>query len=457
MNPIENEAVVAELLRKSNGNLKLVDHRSKTPGIVARPGMNTWKVMISASRKKNGKNSRKMIEKRKELAKQRGEDSPAGEKEKSDNNDEPTPYHDWNDDAMKQAAMDAGLKVYDSFEDVPKEERKRVRESCFPPSKEEQKSFHLERCMRILPHDMNTGAFFVALFHKTGPIGYVAQLNSKQTQDGQEAESIVEEDNSREQGNGEGRNKKGNERYGFTKFVPVDTEMFLPLKNYYGFSDDFPQDQIMIREGSSAKMMYYVTEQTNELFKTDIQKCVSVNAGLKALERSSKDAEVNYRVNQDAIQFIAPYMTKRKFVVNARDFCLCMNDGGIWTGNFSSDFTSKILELKEGSFVVVLEGFENDIEKKMMMVMWRCRGDAVNCLVSKIEKPGIESKLRALGLLVKVDLKISPHKRAAMQVDEAEEAESEKQLTENQDEDEDEDANEDEDEDENVDEDEDAN
>jgi hypothetical protein len=31
-----------------------------------------------------------------------------------------------------------------------------------------------------------------------------------------------------------------------------------------------------------------------------------------------------------------------------------------------------------------------------MMVMWRCRGDDVDCLVCKIERDGMRSKMRAV-------------------------------------------------------------
>ena len=36
--------------------------------------------------------------------------------------------------------------------------------SMYPPSEEEAKWMHLDRCMRILPQDQDTGGFFVALF-----------------------------------------------------------------------------------------------------------------------------------------------------------------------------------------------------------------------------------------------------------------------------------------------------
>ena len=45
MNPAENESVVAELLRASEGSLELVDRRAELPNLIARPGMSTWKVL----------------------------------------------------------------------------------------------------------------------------------------------------------------------------------------------------------------------------------------------------------------------------------------------------------------------------------------------------------------------------------------------------------------------------
>ena len=40
----------------------------------------------------------------------------------------------------------------------------------FPPSAEEAADMHLERCIRLLPQDQDTGGFFVALLRKTGPL-----------------------------------------------------------------------------------------------------------------------------------------------------------------------------------------------------------------------------------------------------------------------------------------------
>jgi hypothetical protein len=38
--------------------------------------------------------------------------------------------------------------------------------SIHPPSSSEANNFHLDRCLRILPHDQNTGGFFIAVIEK---------------------------------------------------------------------------------------------------------------------------------------------------------------------------------------------------------------------------------------------------------------------------------------------------
>ncbi|XP_059643383.1 multisite-specific tRNA:(cytosine-C(5))-methyltransferase trm4a-like isoform X2 [Cornus florida] len=44
MNPVENEAVVAEILRRCRGSVELLDVSSELPQLVCRPGLKKWKV-----------------------------------------------------------------------------------------------------------------------------------------------------------------------------------------------------------------------------------------------------------------------------------------------------------------------------------------------------------------------------------------------------------------------------
>lgn len=114
LNPIEDEAVVAELLRRSRGAVMLQDavpSATELVGECAR-GMTSWRV------------------------------------------------------------IDGALFVhphYDSAEVGSTHTARRLCRSMWPPSPDES-SIPLERCVRLFPHLSNTGGFFVALLTKTAPL-----------------------------------------------------------------------------------------------------------------------------------------------------------------------------------------------------------------------------------------------------------------------------------------------
>lgn len=108
INPLEDEAVVAALLLYSNGKLTLVDVEKEglLPGLKKRPGISTWTCD--------------------------SEIFTVGEA----------------DEAAKEASKSRLTPL------VP---------SMYPPCPEVAAQLHLNRCVRILPHDQDTGGFFVAV------------------------------------------------------------------------------------------------------------------------------------------------------------------------------------------------------------------------------------------------------------------------------------------------------
>uniref|UniRef100_A0A3Q3IK01 tRNA (cytosine(34)-C(5))-methyltransferase n=1 Tax=Monopterus albus TaxID=43700 RepID=A0A3Q3IK01_MONAL len=111
LNPIEDEAVIAALLEKSEGALELADSSADLPGLKWMPGVTSWKLMTKEGQW----------------------------------------YSDWSK--------------------VPSSRHTQIRPTMFPPKDPEKlASMHLERCMRILPHHQNTGGFFVAVLVKKAPM-----------------------------------------------------------------------------------------------------------------------------------------------------------------------------------------------------------------------------------------------------------------------------------------------
>ncbi|KPP74911.1 tRNA (cytosine(34)-C(5))-methyltransferase-like [Scleropages formosus] len=107
LNPVEDEAVIASLLEKSEGALELADASADLPGLKWMPGITSWKVMTRTG--------------------------------------------EW----------------YSDWSEVPVSRHTQIRPTMFPPTdREKLKEMKLERCMRILPHHQNTGGFFVAVLVK---------------------------------------------------------------------------------------------------------------------------------------------------------------------------------------------------------------------------------------------------------------------------------------------------
>lgn len=130
LNPLEDEAVVAEVLRKAQGSVELVDIHGKFPGLKSRRGLNSWKVLSNMVKKENLPKSQEELEKLKP------------------------------EDIFKE---------FSSMEDIKdKKYGKLIRSTHFPPypPAEMNSKINIQHCMRILPHDQDTGGFFLALLKK---------------------------------------------------------------------------------------------------------------------------------------------------------------------------------------------------------------------------------------------------------------------------------------------------
>ncbi|KAK3277855.1 hypothetical protein CYMTET_14163 [Cymbomonas tetramitiformis] len=142
LNPIEDEAVVAELLRQTGGALQLVDCSDDLPQLKRRPGLESWLVMDDkAMSVRERKQSRR------------------------DRNAAPRPEEE------VSAERTAEMLEYATWDSIADESRRGlIHASCFPPSAEEASELQLRRCMRILPQDNDTGGFFVAVLRKVAPL-----------------------------------------------------------------------------------------------------------------------------------------------------------------------------------------------------------------------------------------------------------------------------------------------
>ena len=516
LNPIENEAVVAELLRQSQGALELVDcgppdttgsffTNGPLLGFCTRPGMSTWKVLCEDMTKrqlknKQKKNNAKMRKKREEYDADSTKDMTTraeevvqdqneteihvrtgnGDTDVADKILEPTTTEEpieqpvvqrfeptsWDEAELLQLAKNQGLIHYSSIDEVG-DLSKRIRKSAFPPTTEEVQQFHLERCIRCYPQDNDTGGFFVALLRKVAPYSasdrrHDRKLAANSVESGtaavdlstsletdqkslegrkrprnvaldkdDEVETLPEEDEVdddvdyealegldadnlpvRRRGNDDVRPSRGlksptdggGDDFGKDDFAAVRDDILEPLIEHYGLSNGFDKTLYMARASSESKVIYYVGKAVKQLFDLNIQKRVTiVNTGLKGFMRNNRnvaDCAVTYRVCQEGVHFLVPYMTKRKYVACHDDFRACLQGDGktIHLSKFTDTFRNQVKDEKPGSIVVILEGYENKMDQKLLVCMWKCRGESIDSLVAKVEVDGLLSKLDAMDL-----------------------------------------------------------
>ncbi|MFH4973385.1 hypothetical protein AB6A40_000094 [Gnathostoma spinigerum] len=245
LNPIEDEAVVAALLRYGAGSLEVVDVSDKLPALKRSRGLNFWKV------------------------------------------------------------IDKDMNEYLKYEDVPDKLKRAVVPGMFPPTEEEKVQFNLDRCFRILPHVQNTGGFFVAVIRKTKPL-----LNSSLGCAGVPPL----------------KRKKCFREQPFV-FLGDDDNYRQPLCDYFGLSKDFPWQNLLRRTTETEKngSLYYVNDSTRRFLLSNQDKIKVINAGLKMFGSvNSKDTAQKFRLSQDGLRTLLPYMSKRLFEVCSDDMCKIM-------------------------------------------------------------------------------------------------------------------------------------
>ena len=393
-NPIENEAVVAEALKRCSGSLELVDVSGILPKFRRRPGMLTWKVMNKGT-------------------------GPAGLTELKTTADIPV------DDAMNLARM-----------------------SMFPPPRAEAEAMHLERCMRCLPHDQDTGGFFICLLRKVAPIhekvseiqaceeqrmkaqarerkakkheakaerrreyfasqaatagasaegGAAAQEQPSGAADAMAVDeevapqddmmAVVAEPEGADDNGGAKRKldddvtstssqpaakvhaagdgapqrvrKEGEVHQHKEEYLPLDPAIFARIQTQYGM-DPSVQGADFFTRSETAKSVSMVCQAARQEFldrrNTDLK---LVHCGMKVFEKNDRgDSACPYRLQQEGVHLIIDKISKCKVALGPADFQLLVDNRGKllpYTSKFSADAAKRLLQQPVGCIVCYLD------------------------------------------------------------------------------------------------------
>lgn len=163
---------------------------------------------------------------------------------------------------------------------------------------------------------------------------------------------------------------------------PWDNESYLRIQEYFGLTN-VTGDAFYIREdytdtskqhkesesssGSSSKSIYYLPRVAQGIMNGDIYKRLKiVSAGIKVFERCTKGSfagggETGYRLLQEGIDVIAPFITKRKISVTIQDICNFIEGGLVSFSTLSRETVAQLQDISTGSLLVYYDYKPEDV------------------------------------------------------------------------------------------------
>lgn len=334
LNPMENEAVVAQLLHRTGGSMRVVDSSDKLPELKRSPGLTTWSVM----------------------------------------------------DAKGNWVDEEELKT---METLPKA----VIPTMFPPT-DEAILEQLKLCWRLVPSAQNTGGFFVCVLEKVAPIErtdafvgvHVKAVAAKRAaedaaaaaaaadaadasapdakrprveaseaagadsaataasggaggpaganggagaadEDSTVDEEVLADDAELQEAMGEkpaGKKVHANDAVAEYDYQPLSDLTWDAIRTYYELNDDFPRDSLMMRK-SAAKVISWICPAVSQLFRSKMAwRLRVVHSGMRAFvrDRSKKPPKIedrgpewnDYRLVQHCLHLIKPYMPAHRVI-----------------------------------------------------------------------------------------------------------------------------------------------
>ncbi len=428
LNPIENEAVVLSLLQESDGALELVDPRSLLPGLKVRPGMHTWQVIDAAARL-NGK-------------------AAAGAAATQEGQEE---------SEVEAALKKAGLKAVPNYEAVPEACRRWIKPTCFPPEDPQvAAALNLHYCMRCLPHDQDTGGFFIALLRKNRPLPKPGGGATRPggVADDEDVEIVDGEDQG---GDGAAEpalatpappqpQKPENERVNKPRKAFVPKEFFVPLadeawqgiKTFYGIRDDFPHDRLFLRRDGSKVVILLSKGLVEDVHLSTNCQLQLVNAGTRIFDRASAERSAcTYRLAQDGMAYLLPYMTKRVVKVGPQALAAMAMQGVLDPDVLEDGPRQEIAGLEMGAFVATLDPVHLPKVTGTMvpgiasfaLMCWKGFGAKMNVMCIAHDRFIFQNRLEASGLVTAEQLaSLKPPPKAEAKKEEEEEQEQEKEA-----------------------------
>ena len=306
--------------------------------------------------------------------------------------------------------IDMGMTYYPDYESVPSEGklRQKLRRSLFPPSDEEKQWMQLEKCMRCLPQDENTGGFFVATIMK------LQEVVSIDGDDNSEIDLNATQENIVKDGGDTGTDTQSKVvREKSVDYFPWDADLYNHMKDIYGIDQAHASNKnFCVRKDkkqddgpkNDAKTIYYIPTNVKNMLEGDRQNRLKiVTAGVKVFERKNfGNNDTQYRLLQEGVYFLSSFLSKRKISAHLEDFCnLLIAQGSISINSLQQQTQDQLLDISRGTVVFFYKHLHNDFEYIFQITCWKDKTLSVMC--NKVESARIKHEMEALQIFCPAD------------------------------------------------------
>ncbi|KAK3840762.1 MAG: S-adenosyl-L-methionine-dependent methyltransferase [Linnemannia gamsii] len=378
-NPMENEAVVAEMLNRANGSLELVDVSHELPLLKRRPGLSSWKVFTKE-----------------------------------------------------------GQEV-EKFEDVPADAKGKYYPSMWAPKNAGE--LHLDRCLRVYPHLQDTGGFFVAVLKKTAPFVAAAAVAAAGVETPASEDMSEAKDDTQEEGNAATAGDKHKldspaaevtepakkprmsraERFGAPGpkeepflFLDSDNSDVQLFSRFYGLDEKFPKDQFLVRsEGEKNKTVYFVSEAVKSILQSEeIHRLKVVNTGVRTFIRqdSNTPTECSFRVHSEGIALMHQFVSDaRVMAVQLKEVITLLQSPYPKISEFPEAIQQRLTDLQTGCCIFEFDpeleenkdepnprwegqGLTGFVKGKLVFPVWKAQV-SFNMLLNKQERRSLAMRL----------------------------------------------------------------
>lgn len=393
-NPSENEAVVAAALN-SHPDFEIVDVADKLPELKRRPGIHEWKV---ATRDK--------------------------------------------DENIKWHESHEAYEAYRAESGSERDNKSPLPASCWAPANAAE--LHLERALRLLPHDQNTGGFFVCVLEKKGtseptvvPASSLVKREVKskfEEPKAAEATAPMAEDKSDEKEEApavpakrelspsaeeseakklksdapqEPQDKKAKRDLAFREdpfgFVDPSHPELETVKAWFGMTPDFPAENLLVRNeyGNPLRTIYIVNDLVKAvILNNDYTRLRMISAGVKAFIRqdsqSRSDIQCKWRVSSDGILGVVRYIPEDRIVkAGIKELRTFLEEMYPPVTKFEGAFRDTCEKAEFGNMLVLFEAGEGaggKLNLPLYLPCWKAKS-SMSLLIDKREKSVLSNRV----------------------------------------------------------------